>query len=143
MRNLLLIALAAVTLAGCKKECPAGYGPDDCEVKYHTKFIGNWSGPCNCDGVNQTVLTQFREHTNPQKFYVYENIYAEIEDGGTSYTIPPQTANGVSYSGSGRVFSETLPGSFGSTLYLQHTFIVTNTATGQATECACNYNTRQ
>lgn len=112
---LMMAAFAAMlTITSCEKTCDAGYEGSDCKTQIRTKYYGTYkvSGTAVNGGGSATitdllVTVSASSTTNVQDFNITFVLGGDsyllkgtLKDG-SAFTVPSQTANGNTYTGSG------------------------------------------
>ncbi|MBL7800270.1 MAG: hypothetical protein JNL95_06045 [Chitinophagales bacterium] len=115
--NFLMIGAVSamlVTTSSCTKTCDAGYEGSDCKTEVRTKYYGNYktSGTAvNTSGsftITDLIVSVSSNASDVQNFNFSYTIGGDtyllngkIDANGTAFTVPSQTAFGLTYTGTG------------------------------------------
>lgn len=104
---------AVTTMSSCTKTCDAGYEGSDCKTEIRSKYTGTYkvSGTAtNTSGtapITDLIVTVANSSSSVTKFNLSYtlggdtySLVGDLDDNG-SFTIASQTAQGLTYSGSG------------------------------------------
>ena len=116
-RPFMIVAVAASLFAtsSCTKTCDAGYEGSDCKTEVRTKYFGSYKVSGNAvvtgggsDVISDLIVTVTTASADVQKFnfsYVIGGdnyqLTGTLNENGTAFTVPSQTAQGLNYTGSG------------------------------------------
>lgn len=115
--NFLMIGAVSamlVTTSSCTKTCDAGYEGSDCKTEVRTKYYGNYktSGTAvntfGSGAITDLIVTVSSNASDVQNFNFTYTLGGDVyllngllDANGTAFTVPSQTAQGVTYSGTG------------------------------------------
>ncbi len=111
----LMMGALAFSTTSCTKTCDAGYEGSDCKTEVRTKYLGNYktSGTAVVAGggsgqITDLIVAVSTSSTDVESFnFAYTiggdsySLKGTLSTNGTAFTVPSQTAQGLTYTGSG------------------------------------------
>ena len=89
MKRFLLYSSIVLFSIGCSKDCPTGYGPDNCETSWASFYDGSWDGTAACNSITANGTVEMSEQTSTR--ILISGLYHAELDKWNHFNIEQQT----------------------------------------------------